>query len=43
MSINGKFADFAVDDFLAVADRYAIGSAYTLIAEVRAAVSAWVG
>ena len=41
MSVNGKFKDFREDDLLAVADRFAIGSAPKVIRQVRDAVKAW--
>lgn len=41
MSVNGKFKGFTPDDLLAVADRFAIGSAPRVIREVREAVKAW--
>lgn len=41
MSANGKFKDFTEADLLAVADRFAIGSAPRVIRQVRNAVAAW--
>ncbi len=41
MSANGKFKDFTEADLLAVADRFAIGSAPKVIRQVRNAVAAW--
>jgi serine/threonine-protein kinase HipA len=41
MSVNGKFKDITEDDLLAVADRFAIGSASKVISQVREAVNAW--
>jgi serine/threonine-protein kinase HipA len=41
MSVNGKFKDFAEDDFLAEADRFAIGTAPRVIGQVRQAVLQW--
>ncbi len=41
MSVNGKFKDFTEEDLLTVADRFAIGTAATVIEQVRAAVKAW--
>jgi serine/threonine-protein kinase HipA len=41
MSVNGKFKDFTEDDLLALADRFAIGSAPKVIRQVREAVKAW--
>ena len=43
MSINGKFSDFTVDDFLAAADRFAIGSAPSVIEQTRTAIRGWRG
>jgi len=39
--VNGKFKGFSADDLLAVADRFAIGSAPRGIGQVREAVKAW--
>lgn len=41
MSVNGKFKDFTAEDLLAVADRFAIGTAATVIEQVRSAIKAW--
>jgi serine/threonine-protein kinase HipA len=41
MSVNGKFKDFTEEDLLAVADRFAIGTAATVIEQVRSATKAW--
>ena len=41
MSVNGRFNGFTEEDLLAVADRFAIGTAPKLISEVREAVKAW--
>jgi serine/threonine-protein kinase HipA len=41
MSVNGKFAGAGREDFLAVADRFAIGRAPKLIKQVEEAVAAW--
>ena len=41
MSVNGKFKNFSQDDLLAEADRFAIGTAGRVIAQVRAAIEAW--
>ena len=41
MSVNGKFRDFTQNDFLAEADRFAIGTAPRVIDQVRAAVVQW--
>jgi serine/threonine-protein kinase HipA len=41
MSVNGKFSGITRDDLLVLADRFLIGTASKLLAEVKAAVSAW--
>jgi serine/threonine-protein kinase HipA len=41
MSVNGKFSGFAQEDLLAVADRFAIGTASRVIDRVRKAIKAW--
>lgn len=41
MSVNGKYKDFTITDLLTVADRFGIGEAKLLIAEVSAAIKAW--
>jgi serine/threonine-protein kinase HipA len=41
MSVNGKFKGFTEYDLLAVADRFAIGSAPKVISQVREVVKAW--
>ena len=41
MSVNGKFTDFRQEDLLAVADRFAIGTASRVIGQVRKAIKAW--
>ena len=41
MSVNGKFNDIQREDLLLLADRFEIGAAPRLIAEVRSAVAAW--
>lgn len=41
MSVNGKFSDVTYEDLLAVADRFAIGTAPSVIDRVRKAVKAW--
>lgn len=41
MSVNGKFKQFNRNDLLADADRFGIGSAKRVIAEVREAIQAW--
>lgn len=43
MSVNGKFRDFTVDDLLAEAARFGIGSARRVISEVRTAIEGWAG
>jgi serine/threonine-protein kinase HipA len=41
MAINGKFRDFTYQDLLAVADRFGIGTAPKVIAQVRSAIRRW--
>lgn len=41
MSVNGKFAGISRDDFLAVADRFGIGTAPSVLKQVGGAVSSW--
>ena len=41
MSINGKFKDFVLADFMTIADRFGVGTAKSVIAEVRQAVELW--
>lgn len=41
MSVNGKFKDFMLDDLMAEANRFGIGTAKQIIADVRKAVAAW--
>ncbi len=41
ISVNGKFNDIGRDDLLILADRFQIGTASKLLAEVRDAVAAW--
>jgi serine/threonine-protein kinase HipA len=41
MSVHGKFGDFTRDDLLADADRFGIGEAPTIVAEVADAIAAW--
>ena len=41
MSVNGKFADISKEDCLALADRFAIGEAPSILKQVREAVEAW--
>ena len=41
MSVNGKFNDIQREDLLVLADRFEIGAAPRLLAEVRSAVAAW--
>ena len=41
MSVNGKFSDIELEDFLVVADRFAIGNPKKMLAQVQAAVEAW--
>ena len=41
MSVNGKFKDFLEEDLLEVADRFAIGTARSVIFKVRDAIKQW--
>jgi serine/threonine-protein kinase HipA len=41
MSVNGKYKDFTIADFLVVADRFGVGEAKQIIDEVRKAIKAW--
>ncbi|HEX4976130.1 MAG TPA: type II toxin-antitoxin system HipA family toxin [Pseudomonadales bacterium] len=41
MAVNGKFKNFDVEDLLAEAERFAIGSAPKVIREVRQAIERW--
>jgi serine/threonine-protein kinase HipA len=41
LAVNGKFRDIQIADLLADADRFGIGSAKRVIAEVRAAIERW--
>jgi serine/threonine-protein kinase HipA len=41
MSVNGKFKDFHEDDLLAVGERFAIGTAKSVISKVRNAIRQW--
>ena len=41
MSVNGKFANIARDDLMAVADRFGVGTAPQVLKQVAAAVSGW--
>lgn len=41
MSANGKFKDFTLDDFIAVADRFGIGKPNLIIDQVRDAIGSW--
>jgi serine/threonine-protein kinase HipA len=41
MSVNGKFKDITYLDLLAVADRFAIGTAPQVIVQVRSAIKRW--
>jgi serine/threonine-protein kinase HipA len=41
MSVNGKFKDFQIEDLLAEADRFKIGTARHVIEQVRAAIEKW--
>jgi serine/threonine-protein kinase HipA len=41
LGVNGKFADITRHDLLDLAERFAIGTASTVLGEVRAAVARW--
>jgi serine/threonine-protein kinase HipA len=41
ISLNGKFAGISRDDLMAVADRFAIGTAPRVLQQVAEAVSSW--
>jgi len=41
MSVNGKFQGITRKDLLTVADRFGIGEAALIIADVRRAIKAW--
>jgi serine/threonine-protein kinase HipA len=41
LAVNGKFKDFTVDDLLAEAERFGVGTAMRVIQEVRAAIRDW--
>ncbi len=41
MSVNGKFANIVMEDFLAVADRFGIGEAKQIITEIKATIKSW--
>ena len=41
MSVNGKFAEIAQEDCLALADRFGIGEAPSILKQVRETVKAW--
>lgn len=41
ISVNGKFNDIGREDLLILADRFQIGTAHKLLADVRDAVAAW--
>jgi serine/threonine-protein kinase HipA len=41
MSVNGKYKDFSLADFLTIADRFGVGEAKQIIDEVRKAIKAW--
>ncbi|MBL7671204.1 MAG: HipA domain-containing protein [Bdellovibrionaceae bacterium] len=41
MSVNGKYAGFTEDDMLAVAERFGIGEAKTIIKKVRGVIKSW--
>jgi serine/threonine-protein kinase HipA len=41
MSVNGKFADISRDDLMIVADRFGVGTATRVLAEVSGAIASW--
>jgi serine/threonine-protein kinase HipA len=41
MSVNGKFKDISRDDLEIVADRFGVGSARSILKDVKVAVAAW--
>src|SRR6185437_5228868 len=41
MSVNGKFKDILEPDLLAVAERFAVGSARRVLEKIRAALRQW--
>ena len=41
MSVNGRFRDISADDLLAEADRFGLGEARTILAQVRDALAQW--
>lgn len=41
MSVNGKFADISRDDLMVVADRFGVGTASKVVAEVSEATASW--
>lgn len=41
MSVNGKYKGFTADDMIAVADRFGVGEAKTIIDDVREAIKKW--
>jgi serine/threonine-protein kinase HipA len=41
MSINGKFKDFADEDFYEVADRFGVGEIKQILKDVKAAIAQW--
>ncbi len=41
MSVNGRFKDITRDDLMTVADRFGVGGARALLADVRAALESW--
>lgn len=43
MSVNGKFKDFVDADLLETGDRFAIGTAKSVITQVREAIREWPG
>lgn len=41
MSVDGKFRDITLNDMLAIAERFSIGKAQTILKQVKAAVLTW--
>ena len=41
MSVNGKFSDISRDDLMVIADRFGVGTATKVLAEVSKAIASW--
>ena len=41
MSVNGKYKDFTAKDIMKVADRFGVGEAKQLIADIKATIKRW--